>query len=86
MQDKREVWHVAGSKKVNEQSKEGEVVVALVPTWSAVCVDSDGISKRHSHVRSTLKSEVLDSSHMARVMPASSPLTRECLNVFRGSP
>jgi hypothetical protein len=32
MQDEREVWHVVGSKMVDEQSREGEVVVALVPT------------------------------------------------------
>lgn len=38
MQYKREVWHVVDSKMVNQRSKEGEVVAALVPTSSAVCV------------------------------------------------
>jgi len=32
VQDKREVWHVVGSKMVITSLKEGEVVVALVPT------------------------------------------------------
>lgn len=32
MQDKREVWHVVGSKMGITSLKEGELVVALVPT------------------------------------------------------
>jgi hypothetical protein len=35
MQDKREAGHVDDSKTVVEPSKEGEVVIALVPTSDA---------------------------------------------------
>ena len=82
MQDKREVWHVDGSKTVLEASKERELVVTLVPTSAVECA-----KRRHIERHNQLEVPVSPGSlvRVAGVMPASWPLTRECLSVFHSS-
>lgn len=83
MRDKREVWHVDGSKTILEASKERELVVALVPTSAVKCAWRWHV-ERHNQLEVSISPKLLVG--VAGVMPASWPLTRECLSVFHGSP
>ena len=82
MQDKREVWHVSGSKTVLEASKARDMVVAHVPTSAVGCAARWHVERQK---QLQVEFEVLRTRSSRRVLVAAWTLTRDCLSVFRGS-